>query len=103
MKKYKVQGVEEQSLDSIVMSLVIHLPLPDVSSIIERTQGTFLDKAFDASLKKLMKSSDLMKLVTKTEPFVTKIELTTEEYEQLGTPTVGDLVMIEITKTARES
>ncbi|MBA7657833.1 hypothetical protein ES703_65776 [subsurface metagenome] len=95
-RKFKVYSINTFSETVLIMSLEDANAL-DPSKIIQ--PQTQMDRGVQMGqriLKTILPAGALAMM--RAPPFVTNIKLTTQEYEELGKPTIGDTINLELKK-----
>ncbi len=94
-RKFKVYSVNTLSETVLIMSLEDANAL-DPNKIIQPTQMDVGVQMGQRILKTILPTGALAMM--RPPPFVTNIKLTTQEYEDLNKPTIGDTINLELKK-----
>lgn len=97
-KKFKVYSIVTFSKAILIMSLEDANPL-DPSKIIQPQTQMDIGAEMGRRILKTILPPGALQLM-RPPPFVTNIKLTTQEYEELNKPTIGDTITLELKKEA---
>lgn len=95
-KTFKVYGIITFSKSILILSLEDAHPLDPNKIIQPQTQTDVGVKMAQRVMQTIMPPEALAMM--RPPPFVTNIKLTIQEYEELGRPTIGDTIELELKK-----
>jgi len=97
-KTYRIYSLTSPAPDTIIMSLEQPKPKLDPNKVIKSPiPGLDMGAKIGERIMKTMFPADTLKLMM-PKPFTTDIQLTPQEYEKLGKPTMGDQITLDIKK-----